>query len=254
MSAGELCCASGVFLEILQGLQYYWAMTSERLKSGRLNAGLTQVQAARRLGVSQPYLSQLEKGARPVWAALARAAATLYRLPATALPMPESTPIADGSDPERLARQLAGLGYPGFAHLRSIKANPAAVLLESLLQRDLEVRLVEALPWVLLAYPDLDWSWLVRQAKLRDAQNRLGFLVALAKSLATTKAQFRDALEPLSSVEEQLERARLVREDTLCRDFMPVAERRWLEAHRSPLARHWNLLTGLTPDQLSYAA
>src|SRR6516164_10625857 len=229
-------------------------MTSERLKAGRLNAGLTQVQAARRLGVSQPYLSQLEKGERPVSAERAGAAATLYRLPATALPMPESTPIADGSDPERLARQLAGLGYPGFAHLRSIKANPAAVVLESLLQRELEVRLVEALPWVLLTYPDMDWSWLVRHAKLRDAQNRLGFLVALAKSLATTKAQFRDALEPLSSVEEQLERARLAREDTLCRDSMPVAERRWLEERRSALARHWNLLTGLTSDQLSYAA
>ena len=229
-------------------------MTSERLKAGRLNAGLTQVQAARRLGVSQPYLSQLEKGERPVRAELARAAATLYRLPATALPIPESTPVADGADPQRLARQLAGLGYPGFAHLRSIKANPAAVVLECLLQRDLEVRLVEALPWVLLAYPDMDWSWLVRQAKLRDAQNRLGFLVALARGVAMTQAQFRDALEPLSSVEEQLERARLVREDTLCREFMAIAERRWLEARRSPLARHWNLLTGLTSDHLSYAA
>ena len=127
-------------------------------------------------------------------------------------------------------------------------------MLESLLQRELEVRLVEALPWVLLVYPDMDWSWLVRQAKLRDAQNRLGFLVGLAKSLATTQAQFQDALEPLSSVEGQLERARLAREDTLCRDSMPVAERRWLEERRSPLARHWNLLTGLTSDQLSYAA
>ena len=229
-------------------------MTGERLKAGRLHAGLTQVQAARSLGVSQPYLSQLERGERPVSAELAGAAATLYRLPAPALPMPESTPVADGADPERLARQLAGLGYPGFAHLRSIKANPAAVVLESLLQRELEVRLVEALPWVLLAYRDMDWSWLVRQAKLRDAQNRLGFLVALAKGLAMTQAQFRDALEPLSSVEEQLERARLAREDTLCRDSMPVAERRWLEERRSALARHWNLLTGLTSDQLSYAA
>jgi hypothetical protein len=100
----------------------------------------------------------------------------------------------------------------------------------------------------------MDWSWLMRHAKLRDAQNRLGFLVALAKGLAMTQAQCQDALEPVSSVEKQLERARLVREDTLCRDFMPVAERRWLEARRSPLARHWNLLTGLTPDQLSYAA
>ena len=226
-------------------------MTSERLRAGRLKAGLTQVQAARRLGVSQPYLSQLEKGERPVTAELARSAATLYRLSATALPMPESTP--EGTDPERLARQLAGLGYPGFAHLRSLKTNPAAIVLECLLQTDLEVRLAEALPWVLLTYPDMDWSWLVRHAKLHDVQNRLGFLVALGKDLATTQPQFRGALEALASVEEQLERARLAREDTLGRDTMPLAERRWLEESRSPLARHWNLLTGLTADQLSYA-
>jgi hypothetical protein len=34
---------------------------------------------------------------------------------------------------------------------------------------------------------------------------------------------------------------------------MPNAERHWLEANRSPLARYWNLLTGLAADQLSYA-
>jgi transcriptional regulator with XRE-family HTH domain len=227
-------------------------MMSERLKAGRLKAGLTQVQAARRLGVSQPYLSQLEKGDRPVTTELARSAATLYRLPATALPMPETA--SEDGDPERLARLLAGLGYPGFAHLRSRKANPAAVVLEAILQKDLEVRLTEALPWVLLTYSELDWFWLVRRAKLRDVQNRLGFLVALAKDLAATGPQFLAALGPLSAAEEQLERARLAREDTLCRDSMPVAERRWLEATRSPLARHWNLLTGLTVAQLSYAA
>jgi len=227
-------------------------MTGERLRAGRLEARLTQVQAARRLGVSQPYLSQLEKAERPVTAELARAAAALYRLPATALPMPEST--SEGADPQRLARQLAGLGYPGFAHLRSLKANPAAVVLGSLVQRDLGARLAEALPWVLLTYPDMDWSWLVRQAKLHDVQNRLGFVVALAKGVASAQPQFRGALEPLSSVEAQLERARLVREDTLCRESMPAAERRWLEERRSPVARHWNLLTGLTADQLSYAA
>jgi transcriptional regulator with XRE-family HTH domain len=227
-------------------------MMTHRLRAGRLAAGLTQVQAAQRLGVSQPYLSQLEKGERPVTAELARAAATLYRLPATALPMPESTP--EGADPRQLARQLAGLGYPGFAHLRSLKANPAAIMLGSLVQKDLEVRLAEALPWVLLTYPDMDWWWLVRHAKLHDVQNRLGFLVALARSVATTQPQFRDALGPLSAVEGQLERARLAREDTLCRDSMPVAERRWLEENRSPLARHWNMLSGLAADQLSYAA
>ena len=229
-------------------------MNPEQLKAGRLAAGLTQQHAAARLGVSQPYLSQLEQGQRPPTRELALAAATLYRLPATALPMPE--PSSDGTltDPDRLARQLAGLGYPGFAHLRARKANPAAVVLDALLQTDLDVRLSEALPWVLMKYPELDWEWLVRHVKLQDAQNRLGFLVAIAKELAGHRPGMGKTFEQLSAVEQQLERARLAREDTLCRDSMTKPERRWLEVNRSPLARHWNLLTGLAADQLSYAA
>jgi len=226
-------------------------MTHEQLKAGRLESALTQVEAAVRLGVSQPYLSQLEKGERPITAQLARLAAALYRLPATALPIPESVARRIPANSDTLSRQLAGLGYPGFAHLRHAKANPAAVLLEALVQEDLEVRLVEALPWVVLTYPDLDWSWLIREVKLRDAQNRLGFVVAMARDLAATRPPLRPALERLSSVAIELERARLAREDTLCRESMPPAERDWLATTRSALARHWNLLTGLTPDQLS---
>ena len=240
-------------LQILQLLQYSPDMTREQLKAGRAKAGLTQIEAAGRLGISQPYLSQLEKGERPVTPELACLAATVYRLPPTALPIPEPD-AGEAVDPDLLARQLAGLGYPGFAHLRSRKANPAAVILTALLQKDLETRLAEALPWVLLTYPDMDWPWLINRAKLADAQNRLGFLVALAKNLATNRPQFRSAVEQLGAVEHQLERARLVREDTLCRDSMPSAERRWLETNRSSLARHWNLLTGLVPDQLSYVS
>jgi transcriptional regulator with XRE-family HTH domain len=228
-------------------------MTHEQLKAGRVRAGLTQIEAAGRLGISQPYLSQLEKGERPVPPELARLTVAVYRLPATALPIPE-TAAGDAMDPGLLARQLAGLGYPGFAHLRSRKANPAAVILTALLQKDLETRLAEALPWVLLTYPDMDWSWLINQVKLADAQNRLGFLVAVAKNLAANRPQFQSAVEQLGAVEQLLERARLVREDTLCRDSMPSAERRWLETNRSSLARHWNLLTGLAPDQLSYVS
>jgi transcriptional regulator with XRE-family HTH domain len=238
----------------LQQLQYgVIVMTHEQLKAGRLRAGLTQKQAASALGVSQPYLSQLEMGQRPVTPELARSAVALYRLPATALPMREAPSAGNVADAAQLARQLSGLGYPGFAHLRARKANPAAVVLEALLQRDLETRLAEALPWVLLTYPDLDWSWLVRHAKLQDVQNRLGFLVAVAKDLAADRAEFNPAFRQLSAVEQQLERARLAREDTLCRESMPDAERRWLKTSRSALARHWNLLTGLTADQLSYA-
>ena len=36
-------------------------MNHQQFKSGRLGAQLTQVQAAERLGLSQSYLSQLEK-------------------------------------------------------------------------------------------------------------------------------------------------------------------------------------------------
>lgn len=229
-------------------------MKHEQLKAGRLEVGLTQVQAAERLGVSQPYLSQLEKGDRPMTKELARAAAALYQLPATALPVPDTSSEETRVDPEMLARQLAGLGYPGFAHLHGVPANPATVLLGAVLQRDLEVRLAEALPWVVLTYPDLDWPWLVREAKLHDVQNRLGFLVEMARSLAVAKPQLQPAVERLSVAADQLERCRLARQDTLCRESMPAVEREWLTLTRSSVARHWNLLTGLTADQLSYGA
>jgi len=109
-------------------------MTNDRLKAGRLKAGLTQNQAAEALGVSQSYLSQLEMGQRPVTPELARAATALYRLSATALPIPEPPTEGHVVDAAQLARELAGLGYPGFGHLRPCKANPAAVVLEALLQ------------------------------------------------------------------------------------------------------------------------
>jgi len=230
-------------------------MLNAQLREGRVKAGLTQVQAAARLNVSQPYLSQLEKGERPVTTALARSAAALYRLSPTVLPKPETVSGAKPADPARLARQLGSLGYPGFSHLHSrSRVNPATVVVEALLQNDLEVRLSEALPWVLLEYSTLDWPWLVRNAKEQDVQNRLGFLVATALFVAANKNAPVDTHERLSTVLQQLERARLVREDTLCQEAMPAAERRWLRENRPALARHWNLLTSLSTDQLSYAA
>jgi hypothetical protein len=129
-------------------------------------------------------------------------------------------------------------------------SNPAELILETLLNRDLDVRLVEALPWVLITYPDLDWRWLIDQCKLSNLQNRLGYLVQLARQLS------RDAstLARLSAIEDELERCRLAVEGTLCRDSMPEAERRWLRSKRPAAARHWHLLTDLTVKELSYAA
>jgi transcriptional regulator with XRE-family HTH domain len=235
-------------------LQYNLSiMTHQELKAGRLKAVLTQFQAAPRLGVSQPYSSQLENGTRPITPVLARRAASVYRLPATALPLPSCPTRA--VDASKLAQQLASLGYPGLAHLRSgsYKANPAVVILDALLQKNLETRLAEALPWIVVTYPDLQWDWLVQQAKLNDIQNRLGFVVDLARKVAE-KSQRQSESTKLSEVSELLQRSLLAHEDTLCRESMSVVERNWLAENRSPYAKQWNLLTGLAPEQLSYAA
>ena len=156
-------------------------MTAEQWTTGRLKAGLTQVSAARSLHVSQPYLSQLETGLRAAGAELARRAASLYALPPTALPLPEALDVPEVQQ-NGLQQELAALGYPGFEHLRSdALSNPAEVVLSAVVKPDLDTRLVEALPWVLGAYTDLDWAWLRDRAKLQNAQNKLGYVVHLAK-------------------------------------------------------------------------
>jgi hypothetical protein len=64
------------------------------------------------------------------------------------------------------------------------KRNPAEVVLSALRAKNLDTRLAEVLPWVLLKHPDLDWEWLVRAAKVNDLQNKLGFLRNVARRLA----------------------------------------------------------------------
>jgi hypothetical protein len=204
--------------------------------------------------VSQPYLSQLETGLRVSSAALTRKAAKLYKLPPTALPLREPLDV-HGVQPDDLQRRLASLGYPGFEHVRSkAVGNPAEVVLNAVVKRDLDVRLVEALPWVLSTYTDLNWEWLRDHAKLNNAQNRLGYLVHLAEQTARSLPERQGAVQVLSRWESELEEARLAREGTLCRDSMPERERTWLRLHRSDAAAHWSLLTGLTAEQLPYAA
>jgi hypothetical protein len=90
----------------------------------------------------------------------------------------------------------------------------------------------------------MDLSWLVQQAKLRDLQNRLGFLLQLAKG---------DTPE-LSAALHELERARLLQEATLCWESMPTATREWMRANRSSLAEHWNVLTKVDADDVNNAA
>jgi transcriptional regulator with XRE-family HTH domain len=129
-------------------------MTAEQWITGRNKSGLTQAAAARSLNVSQPYLSQLETGMRTASAKLVRKAARLYKVTPTAS-LPEAFALPPGR-PEDLQKKLVGLGYPGFEHLRATQSsNPAEVILSAVLRRDLDTRLVEALPWVLKTYTDL---------------------------------------------------------------------------------------------------
>jgi hypothetical protein len=152
-------------------------------------------------------------------------------------------------DADSLPGVLGALGYEPFGYLRGRVANPAAVLLSALRQKDLPTRVVEALPWLALRFPDLNREWLVEHAKLHDAQNRLAYVVALASELDGGGVG-----ERLRALVLGLEPSRLAREDTLCHDSMTDAERRWLRQQRPPQAEHWNLLTDLRREHLPYAS
>lgn len=223
-------------------------MTGTDVKNARLQAGWTQMAAARKLGVTQAYLSMVESGSRAVSDELSRKSLRVFDLPPTLVPFDLNDRSASG-DGDGLKAALGTLGYPGFAYLKGKrKLNPAQVLFTALDQSDLDARITEGLPWLAFAYPEMDWVWLTDRAKLNDRQNRLGFIVTLAGELAHKHASYR--AEPLATVRNGLDRSRLAREDTLCHDSMTNAERTWLREHRSQGAAYWNLLTDLRADQL----
>ena len=230
-------------------------MTGEQLRRGREKMGWNQGQAALRLGVSQPYLSLLERGGRRVPERLGRKAARVYGLSAATLPLEATLEDLRTVGQDTLATDLAALGYPGLSYLGAHrrKKNPAEVLLSGLNTPDLESRLVEALPWVVWNFPEMDWPWLKRAAKLQDLQNRLGFVTSVARGVAEKHGE-REKADLLARQLLELEPSRLAREDTLCHDSLTKAERHWLREHRTKEAGHWNLLTDLTPEHLNYAA
>lgn len=228
-------------------------MTGEQLREARKQKGWNQQQAAQRLGVSQTYLSLLEKGQRRVPEKLAVKAVRVYGLSEARLPVTSSLDQASVADDGKLAAELAALGYPGLSHLkfRGRKKNPAELLLSALGKDNLDSRLVEALPWVVLKYPDLNWQWLSQAARVNDLQNRLGYVTSVARRLAELRGESEKAAL-LATEESALDRSRLAREDTLCHESLTKAEKLWLRKNRPPEARRWRLLTDLTPEQLDH--
>jgi len=230
---------------------YISYMTGDEFKNARKASAWTQTQAAARLGVTQAYLSMVERGERAVSSELAAKAVEVLAVPATALPLTQYQKRVH--DAGFFQSMLGSLGYPGFAYIGgSVRLNPVELLMEALDSDDLDSRVAEALAWLPLAYPHLDWDWLTANAKLRDRQNRLGFVVELARQAAAREGRTR-LEEELASRVARLESSRLAKEDTLCRESMTQSERAWLREHRPKLAEHWNLLTDLTVEQLDHA-
>ena len=224
-----------------------------QLQKARKKLGLTQVEAAKKLGVSQSYFSLLEEGKRPLTDRLAKKAVRLFKLSPTVLPVEKQFRHLRPADNRTLVKDLAALNYPGYAHVTpSHLKHPAEVLITALSADNLEGRLVEALPWLLLEFSDMEWDKLVDAAKLKDLQNRLGFLTCLARQLAEKSGDSKKAAL-FRSREKVLEESRLVKEDTLCRQNMTGSERQWLLRHRSKEAEHWNILSNLTAEHLDYA-
>ncbi|MDP3717545.1 MAG: helix-turn-helix transcriptional regulator [Acidobacteriota bacterium] len=217
-------------------------MTGLQLKASREQRQWNQQQLAEQLGVSQAYVSLLERGRRPLPPDLVDRLACCLDLPATALPLRAGKPLDSAS-----ATQAVGtLGYDGFAYLRDRQpANPAEVLLRALGADHLDARVVESLPWLVRTYANLDWDWVVSRAKQADLQNRLGFVVSVARGLAEAAREVQTTAV-LRTLEARLENSRLQKQDAFGRSSMTNAEERWLQQHSSPEAKHWNMLSTLT--------
>ncbi|QEE27830.1 helix-turn-helix transcriptional regulator [Terriglobus albidus] len=223
-------------------------MTGEELKIARSAHHWTQVEAAKHLGVTQAYLSMVERGSRPVSEELAETALKVYALPPTARPMGHGKLLGGGG----FQSALGELGYPGFAYLRGgLQLNPAELLFLALDTEELDARVTEALPWIPFQFPEMDWEWLIVEVKLRDRQNRMAFVVQLAGAVAEAEGDSSRA-GSLGSKVSKLERSRLAMEDTLCKASLSEAERRWLRSHRTKTAAHWNLLTDLKVEDLKH--
>lgn len=231
-------------------------MKGAELRQARRAAGWTQTALATRLQVTQAYVSFLEHGKRPVPVSLAHRVARHLRLPPTSLPLAERGAFSKPMTNAWVEDGLARLGYPGYAHRRrsSKVRNPSEVLLRALSIDDLDPRLLEALPWLLLRFGVGDATHLVERARFLNVQNRLGFTAALAAQVADKKGNYGERAAELRSLLALLEPYRLAREDALGSPGASSRIQTWVRANRSSAAKHWNMLSDLAPEHLPYGS
>lgn len=227
-------------------------MKPQELKQARQHKGWTQEEAASHLGVTQSYLNLLENGKRRLTPRVVRRAVSVYGLSPEVLPVGGDFVPTQTSD-DQLVEWLVRLEYPSFAYLKTHTArkNPYEVLLTALGQTSLDGRVAEALPWVTMKYARPD-TWLVGNARKFNLQNKLGFVVRLGRRVAEVHRDNPRSKE-LGKLEDMLEESRLAKEGFFYRPPLTEREREWLSKNRTGDAAHWNLLTDMRPEQLSYA-
>jgi len=243
------------YCDIFQSMTMKEIMLPRTLKAARNERSWTETEAAERLGISQSYLAMLERGQRKVTSRLTRKFKSVYGLRPTVLPTSDEFKPRVPVTAEEFVKEVSALGYPGFAYLKARvkERNPAETLVEALSQTRLESRVVEALPWLLLTYWDMSLGWLVKEAKLNNLQNRLGFVESLAEEVSKRSGSWdEERNRALSELRTMLEKSRLAREDTFLKPVNTEVEREWLRENRSDEARHWNLLTNWRPEHLQY--
>ena len=225
-------------------------MNAKQITEIRLSKNLEQRIAAELLGVSQPYLSLLESGKRKLTRELAEKVVKVYELPPEKLPLAEDWEDLAEMNNDEIAETIAGLGYPKFSHLQKGKQiNPAQILFSALKKDDLDSRIAESLLWLVYTFYELDWDKLTKYAKIFDLQNRLGFVVNLARQMAE-KIGDDGKVAALSAVEMNLEKSRLLKEDVLANESITNAERTFLKTNRSRQAKFWRVLSDLSVENL----
>ena len=224
-------------------------MSGTEFKTWRRKAGKRQADAARAVGVRQPFVCAVEKGLRPVTPTLSNWLYSVCPEALTAMSLP-SRPETQSD--EKLKEMLGSLGYLGFSYLarEHRKAGSLEVLLDALKTEDLDQRVTEALPWILVHRSDLDWRKLTDEARLSNLQNRLGFLMEVTVE-AAKRVHRVDAAAKLEPWLCWLREARLYKEDTLCKKSLTQVERKRLRRSRPQAARFWRLLTDLNAKEVA---
>lgn len=227
-------------------------MNGSQLLQARQNRNWEQIETAEKLGVSQSYLSLLETGKREITKKISLRAVKLFGFSPTALPIESKFEELVSVKNDELAQDLGTLGYPKFAFLKSKKTkNPLEVLFLALKIENLESRLVEALPWIIFTYSDLDWEKLFKLIKINDLQNKLGFLLCLAREIAE-RLKDGQKVEFLREREAELAKSRLLQETSFSRNLTET-EKKWLKTNRSADAKFWRVLSDLEVKHLDYA-